>query len=56
MLGRVGLFAASPFPSLPFARFVGFAAITTVSQSASVFVFFKKKIIGFFVSFEDSFS
>ena len=52
MLGRVGLFAASPFPTLPFARFVGFAGITTVSQSASVFFHLKKVVLfAFFLDF-----
>ena len=40
MLTRVALacLPASPSPTLPFAHFVGFAGITTVSQSDSVFV------------------
>jgi hypothetical protein len=45
---------ASPSPTLPFARFIGFAGITTVSQFASAFVhlvFSKNKRVFFQVSF-----
>ena len=50
-----GIMCSEPgSPTLPFARFVGFTDITTVSEFLHL-VFLKKKIPSFFVFFEDFF-